>query len=163
MAELKTKQTTNSVEKFLNGVADLQRRQDCFRVLEIMKAATKSEPVMWGTSIVGFGRLHLKYESGRELDWFPVGFAPRKSDLTLYIMPGILRYPKVLKKLGSTRRERAACISRSSQTWTKKCWRQWSSSPSPQGERSNDRTDQAFTATPCFRRRILPAGAWTRS
>ena len=100
MAELKTKQTTNSVEKFLNGVADLQRRQDCFRVLEIMKAATKSEPVMWGTSIVGFGRLHLKYESGRELDWFPVGFAPRKSDLTLYIMPGILRYPKLLKKLG---------------------------------------------------------------
>ena len=100
MAELKTKPNTQSVEEFLNGIADEQRREDCFRVLQIMKAETKAEPTMWGTSIVGFGHLHLKYESGRELDWFPVGFSPRKNDLTLYIMPGIHRYPELLKKLG---------------------------------------------------------------
>jgi hypothetical protein len=83
MAELKTKKNTARVEKFLNKVADEQRRKDCFQVLEIMKAATKSEPAMWGTSIIGFGRHQYKYASGRELEWFLVGFSPRKQDLTL--------------------------------------------------------------------------------
>ena len=100
MAELKTKKTTARVEKFLNGVADEQRRKDCFKVLEIMKAVTRSEPAMWGSSIVGFGHRLYKYPSGRELDWFLVGFAPRKQDLTLYIMPGLERYPSLAKKLG---------------------------------------------------------------
>lgn len=100
MAELKTKPTTESVEKFLNGIADEQRRKDCFRIVEMMKAATKTDPAMWGTSIVGFGRYQYKYESGRELEWFLVGFSPRKNDLTLYLMSGFLRYPELMKKLG---------------------------------------------------------------
>ena len=100
MAELKTKQTDASVEKFLNGVADEQRRKDCFRVLEIMKAATRAESAMWGTSIVGFGRYNYKYESGTKGEWFLMGFAPRKHDLTLYLMSGAYRYPDLLKKLG---------------------------------------------------------------
>ena len=100
MAELKTKKTIASVEKFLNNVADEQRREDCFRLVEIMKAETKAEPAMWGTSIVGFGRHQYKYESGRELEWFLVGFSPRKQDLTLYIMGGLERYPSLTKKLG---------------------------------------------------------------
>jgi hypothetical protein len=100
MAELKTKQTAASVEDFLNNVADEQRRKDCFRLVEIMKAAAKAEPAMWGTSIVGFGHYRYKYESGRELEWFLVGFAPRKQDLTLYIMGGLERYPALMKRLG---------------------------------------------------------------
>jgi hypothetical protein len=100
MAELKTKQTTASVEEFLNSVADESRRKDCFRVLEIMKAATRTEPAMWGTSIVGFGRYRYKYESGTKGEWFLVGFSPRKQDLTLYIMAGLERYPSLMKKLG---------------------------------------------------------------
>ncbi len=100
MAELKTKKNTASVEKFLNKVPDEQRRKDCFRLLEIMKTETKSEPAMWGPSIVGFGSYNYKYESGRELEWFLVGFSPRKQDLTLYIMRGLERYPSLLKKLG---------------------------------------------------------------
>lgn len=100
MAELKTKKNNASVEKFLNGVADEQRRNDCFELVEIMTSATKSAPSMWGTSIVGFGRHQYKYTSGRELEWFLVGFSPRKHDLTLYIMPGIENYPDLMKKLG---------------------------------------------------------------
>jgi hypothetical protein len=100
MAELKTKQTTASVEKFLNNIADDQRRKDCFQLLEIMKAATKAEPAMWGPSIVGFGRYQYAYKSGRELEWFLTGFSPRKQDLTLYIMGGVERYDTLLKKLG---------------------------------------------------------------
>jgi hypothetical protein len=100
MAELKTKKTNASVDKFLNGVTDEQRRKDCFKLVDILKTATKSEPAMWGTSIVGFGRHQYKYTSGRELEWFLVGFSPRKQDLTLYIMPGVERYPELMKKLG---------------------------------------------------------------
>jgi hypothetical protein len=100
MAELKTKKTKASVEKFLMGVSDEQRRKDCFKLVDILKTATKSEPAMWGTSIVGFGCHQYKYDSGRELEWFLVGFAPRKQDLTLYIMPGVERYPELMKKLG---------------------------------------------------------------
>ena len=100
MSEPKTKANTASVEKFLNGIADEERRQDCFRVLQLMKAATKTEPAMWGTSIVGFGRYRYKYESGTKGEWFLTGFSPRKQDLTLYIMSGLERYSALLKKLG---------------------------------------------------------------
>jgi hypothetical protein len=64
-----------------------------------MNKATKAEPKMWGTSIIGFGNIHLKYESGRELDWFPIGFSPRKQSITLYLMGG-LEQRELLDKLG---------------------------------------------------------------
>ena len=100
MPESKTKPNTASVEEFLNGIADEQRRQDCFRILQLMKAATRTEPAMWGTSIVGFGRYRYKYESGTKGEWFLTGFSPRKSDLSLYIMSGLERYGALLAKLG---------------------------------------------------------------
>jgi hypothetical protein len=100
MAEPKTKPTTDSVETFLNGIADERRRQHSVQLVEIMKAATRSEPAMWGTSIAGFGRYQYAYKSGRELEWFLTGFSPRKQDLALYIMGGVERYPSLMNKLG---------------------------------------------------------------
>jgi len=100
MAELKTKPNEQSVEAFLNGVEDDKKRQDCLTILQIMKQITKAEPKMWGTSMVGFGTYHYKYESGREGDWFVAGFSPRKQNLTLYIMAGFSRYDELLSKLG---------------------------------------------------------------
>jgi hypothetical protein len=98
MAELKTQVTRASVEKFLEGIKDERKRQDCYELLKIMKKATKAEPKMWGTSIIGFGDHHYVYESGREVDWFLTGFSPRAQNLTLYMMGGFDR--EVLKKLG---------------------------------------------------------------
>ena len=100
MAELKTKPNEQSVEAFLNSVEDEKKRQDCLTILEIMKQITKAEPQMWGSSMVGFGTYHYKYESGREGDWFVAGFSPRKQNLTLYIMAGFSRYDELLSKLG---------------------------------------------------------------
>lgn len=100
MAEPKTRPTTESVEQFLNGIADAQRRKDCFRLVAIMKAATKTGPEMWGTSIVGFGRHQYKGASGTTAEWPLIGFSPRKNDLTLYLMSGFLRHAESLKKLG---------------------------------------------------------------
>jgi len=100
MAELKTKKTKASVEKFIQGVKDEKRRKDCLTVLAMMKELTKTVPKMWGTSIVGFGSHHYKYASGREGDGFVVGFSPRKQDLTLYLMSGVARHPDLLSELG---------------------------------------------------------------
>jgi len=100
MAELKTRPNDTSVEEFLNGVADEQKREDCFTIVELMKKATGAEPKMWGDSIVGFGTYHYKYASGREGDWMLVGFSPRKQNLTLYIMSGFSRYEELMKSLG---------------------------------------------------------------
>jgi hypothetical protein len=98
MAELKTKVTRASAEKFLQGIKDEKKREDCFQLLKIMKKATKAEPKMWGTSIIGFGDYHYVYASGREGDWFLTGFSPRAQNLTLYMMGGF--DSESLKKLG---------------------------------------------------------------
>lgn len=98
MAELKTKVIRASVEKFLEGIKDKKKREDCYEIIKIMKKATKAEPKMWGTSIIGFGDRHYVYESGRELDWFLAGFSPRAQNLTLYMMGGL--DSAILKKLG---------------------------------------------------------------
>ena len=100
MAEPKTKPTSESVSAFLDKVSDKGRREDCLAVIDIMKDVTKEEPRMWGTSIVGFGRYHYKYESGREGDSMITGFSPRKTDLTLYIMGGFESFPDLMKRLG---------------------------------------------------------------
>jgi hypothetical protein len=100
MAELKTKKTAASVEAFIDAVADPVQREDSRRVLDLMREATGAEPAMWGTSIVGFGVYHYRYDSGRENDWFEMGFSPRKGALTLYLMPGVERYRGQLEKLG---------------------------------------------------------------
>jgi len=100
MAELKTKPTIKSVEKFLESVKDSKQRQDSFEILKMMKQVTKLEPKMWGPNIVGFGTYHYKYDSGREGDWFLTGFSPRKGNLTLYIMAGFGQHNELMKKLG---------------------------------------------------------------
>jgi len=100
MAELKTQPNQQSVEDFLNNVENETKRQDSFSILELMKEETGDEPIMWGDSIVGFGKYHYKYASGREGDWFLTGFSPRVQNLTLYIMSGFDEYDELLGKLG---------------------------------------------------------------
>ena len=100
MAELKTKQTTASVAGFIKSQPDEQTRIDCRELVTLMKEATGSPPKMWGSGIVGFGKCHLKYASGRELDWFTIGFAPRKQSLSLYLTCDLSTHARLLKKLG---------------------------------------------------------------
>jgi hypothetical protein len=82
--ENKTQKTTASVTDFLETVKDPERRKDCLTVSKLMKKATGKPAKMWGTSIVGFGDVRIKGKS-REVDWFLVGFSPRKAALTLYL------------------------------------------------------------------------------
>lgn len=100
MAEPKTKASGRSVSRFLGGVKDEKRREDCLTLSRIMSQATKSQPRMWGTSILGFGTYRYRHASGRAGEWFLTGFYPRKQNLTLYIMSGFEAYDGLLKKLG---------------------------------------------------------------
>ena len=89
MAEPKTKATPASVEAFVKAIDDPKRREDCVTLVALMKKVTKCEPKMWGSSIVGFGDHHYRYESGREGDTFILGFSPRKDAITVYLCAGI--------------------------------------------------------------------------
>lgn len=100
MAELKTKENKASVRKFIDAAADEQVRKDCYTIIDMMKAATKCDPKMWGTSIVGFDSYHYKYASGHEGDMCLIGFSPRKNNITLYLMLGLHEDPALMKKLG---------------------------------------------------------------
>jgi hypothetical protein len=99
MAELKTKKTNLSVQAFIKKMPDDQKRKDALVILNLMESATKAKGKMWGTAIIGFGDRVLKYERGRELDWFIMGFSPRKQNFALYIS-GAVENQTSLKKLG---------------------------------------------------------------
>lgn len=100
MAEARTKRNDASVQEFIAGVENEVRRRDCEEIARMMQEATGAEPEMWGSSIVGFGSYHYRYESGREGEWMLCGFSPRKLSLVLYIMPGFKSYGNLLKKIG---------------------------------------------------------------
>lgn len=101
MAEIKTKQNTANVKTFLQTINEEEKRKDSLTIMALMKKITKTEPKMWGDSIVGFGSFHYKSErSKQEGDWYMTGFSPRKQNLTIYIIPGFAAHTELLKKLG---------------------------------------------------------------
>lgn len=103
MSELKTRKTGASVTAFLRSVEDPDRRRDCRRIAAMMRAATGARPAMWGPSMVGYGRYHYRYASGREGDWFECGYAPRAQNIVVYIMPGFGPFEPLMKRLGKYR------------------------------------------------------------
>lgn len=101
LAEIKTKENNASVDAFINSVKDEGMRKDSFVLLDLMKKHTKEEPKMWGSSLIGFGRLIYKSpKTGREVEWFKMGFSPRKTSLSLYLSLNINDFEPYLKKLG---------------------------------------------------------------
>jgi len=100
MAEQKTKPTERSVSDFLDEIESEQVRDDCSALIKLMKKVTGSEPKMWGPSIIGFGKYHYKYDSGHEGDSCLTGFSPRKQNISLYVMLGIMDHQDLLKDLG---------------------------------------------------------------
>jgi hypothetical protein len=100
MSGNKTRATDASVKAFIDAVEDPVKQQDAREMVETMRAITGSEPRLWGTSIVGFGKYRYEYASGRKGEFFITGFSPRKTALAVYVMPGFERYRSQLGKLG---------------------------------------------------------------
>ena len=100
MSELKTKPTTASVEEFIAALPDERNRQDCEVILRMMREVTGEPPVLWGSSIIGFGTMHYVYASGHSGDWAPIGFSPRKANFSLYFMCSLENLEDQLARLG---------------------------------------------------------------
>lgn len=92
--------TGASVEAFIKAIPDAQKREDSRALIAMMREATGEPAKMWGPSIIGFGSVHYKYESGREGDMGLTGFSPRKANLVVYILQGFSQYEDLLAKLG---------------------------------------------------------------
>ena len=100
MPDLKTRPNDASVEAFIDAVDHPRRREDARVLLDLMGRVTGEDPVMWGTSIVGFGSCRYRYASGQAGDWPIAGFSPRRQSLSIYIMPGFEAYGDLLSRLG---------------------------------------------------------------
>ena len=96
----KTKPGTGDVEAFLDGVQDERRRTDAQSALDLMAEVTGVEPVMWGSSMVGFGRQPYTTADGKEREWFAVGLSPRKASLTFYGLTYYESNKDLLERLG---------------------------------------------------------------
>lgn len=100
-AELKTKKNDASVEDFILAVKNEEQRKDSFIILKLMQKATKEKPKMWGSSLIGFGtRRYKSPATGREVDWFKIGFSPRKANLSLHLILDMKQHAAMLEKLG---------------------------------------------------------------
>jgi len=100
MAVNKTVPTKQSVTQFIRDLDSKQRRDDSKVIMKMMRNITGHRPVMWGDSLIGYGKYHYVYDSGREGDAFLTGFSPRKQNMVIYIMPGFKSYSALLKKMG---------------------------------------------------------------
>lgn len=98
--ELKTKVNNKDVIAFLGKIEDEKKRSDSFELLDLFTNITSTEPKMWGENIIGFDSYHYKYESGQEGEWFKIGFSPRKTKFSLYVMSGFENLKEHLDKLG---------------------------------------------------------------
>lgn len=87
-ADTKTQITEADPRRFIAAVEPEKKRAEAEQLLAFFNRVTGLKPQMWGGSIIGYGRYHYKYESGREGEFMLTGFSPRKQNLSLYIMPG---------------------------------------------------------------------------
>jgi len=101
LAEIKTKATTASVDEFIASITDEQKRKDSQALIKMMKKISGEKPVLWGSALIGFGNKRYKSPAtGREVDWFIVGFSPRKTALSLYLTVDMKTRSALLKDLG---------------------------------------------------------------
>lgn len=106
MAQLKTKENDGDVMAFIDAVEHRQRREDALTLVSIMQRLTGKEPRMWGNSIIGFGHYPYIYKNGKQIDWFRIGFSPRKQALSLYIMAGFKSIEEILKRMGKHKKSK---------------------------------------------------------
>ena len=100
LAEIKTKPTSTSVDSFIDSIVDEQKRKDSQVIVKMMEKAMKEKPKMWGSSMIGFGDVRYKSPTtGREVDWFKIGFSPRKANISLHLID-LKQHADALNKLG---------------------------------------------------------------
>ena len=111
MAKLKTKVTEDSIDTYIENIANEQKREDCKALLKIISSVTKETPKLWSNNTVGFGTFHYKSErSAQQGEWFTTGFSARKDNITIYIIPGFGNYKPIMQKLGKHKTSSGSCL-----------------------------------------------------
>ena len=100
MSELKTKPTEIDPKAYILEVDNKRRREDALVLLKLFEKVSGHPPVMWGPSMIGYGRYQYEYDSGHEGEAFRLGFAPRKANMVVYLMPGYQDFSEELSRLG---------------------------------------------------------------
>jgi hypothetical protein len=90
----------DAVSAYIEAVSSSTRRRDAETLKELMERVTGQEARMWGSSIVGFGQYHYKYESGREGDGPAASFSARKAATSVYLPDGVGAHTDHLSRLG---------------------------------------------------------------
>lgn len=111
MATLKTQENDNNIFDFLNTITDEKIKSDWLKLVKLIEEVTKKPAKMWWEKMIWFWKYHYKYESGHEWDWFLTGLAPKKKDITIYIMPWFMDYDDILKNLGKYKKTGSSCMS----------------------------------------------------
>lgn len=93
---------TQDLKAFLDAV-EPRRQDEVQTLLALFARITGQRPVLWGTSIIGYGQYHYRYASGREGDSLKCGFSPRKAELVLYVMAGFEDAADLRDQLGPHR------------------------------------------------------------
>ena len=109
MSDNKTVATDQDPKAFIQSVDHPTRRSDALVLLDLFAEVTGYQATMWGASIIGYGRYHYRYATGREGDFLATGFSPRKANLSIYIMPGYQDYSEILARLGK-HKTGASCL-----------------------------------------------------
>lgn len=89
-----------AVTETLMSIQDDSLRMDAFQLLELLRQGTGEDPELWNSNTIGFGRYHYRYATGKEGEFFDIGFAPRSGHLTLYVMSGLRGFEDILERLG---------------------------------------------------------------
>lgn len=111
MATIKTKATKIDVDTFLKSIEPEKKRTDSIALKKVFDSATKEKPALWNNNMVGYGSFHYKSErSAQEGNWPLTGFSPRKQNITIYIMPGVKNYGKLLEKFGKFKVSSGSCL-----------------------------------------------------
>lgn len=113
MAANKTTVTDADPHAHVAGLADERRRRDAEALIAMMGRLTGEPPRMWGSSIVGFGSYHYRYDSGREGEAPLAGFAPRKAETVVYLVGEVPEQAALLARLGRHRMGKACLYIRS--------------------------------------------------
>lgn len=101
VAVIKTTQNDSDIRAYLDGITDAGKREDSYQLVEVMSSLSGEEPKMWGKSIIGFGKVRYKSPaSGREVDWFKIGFSPRKANISIHLVGDVKKQTELLGKLG---------------------------------------------------------------
>lgn len=101
MPKLKTKITDEDVIGYIESIEDESKKEDACALVELFEKVTKKEPRLWNNNVIGFGTYHYKSErSSQEGEWYVTGFAVRKQNISIYIIPGFDDFEELLSKIG---------------------------------------------------------------